>query len=902
MERLVNATTPASQTPQGPEQLLLQLFRQAAGNPNPGDFLDVPVDLFPQGSQARHLLEGFADMLARMKEKEEALRHSQQSYEQLVNTIDGIVWEADAQTFEFRFVSKQAERLLGYPTERWLTEPTFWPDHMHPDDRPWAPTYCSIATKEKRNHDLQYRMIAADGRIVWLRDIVTVVIEDNTPALLRGVMIDITEQKEAEDRLREMEEQYRAIFEATSDGLVINDMDGIVVEVNQAFCEMHRYSRHEFIGSDLTRLHPPGSQPVYWEYLDTVKDGRVFMTQVEHIHQRKDGTLFNVEVVGSQFNLGGKPHILGVVRDVTERVRAYELLEERVEERTRELSTLLEVSKNITSTLDLKPLMMRILDQIKVVTGYDSSSISVLEGNKLSFLELRGPTREKMGIEWSIPVGKLGAIWEELLRGAPVIIPDVHGDTPMARAFRDAAGTDFEVEFGHIHSWLGAPLLSKERVIGMLALSHAEPDRYGLHDAGLVTAIANQAAVSIENARLYEQAQTTGRITGALSETASRVAYGGSLDGTLNDICRQVVEATSAVASAVLLFGPETRDFGPETRDAYIAGAHGLPEDFVAVVNRTLAAGAVMESIQALLRREVTVVPRLDPRLYQLVAEYPDYRIVRDFVLTEPFDYFVSVPMIYGDDLVGGLIVYYPRGSQMDEALLAFQAAIADQTAVAVQNTRLLTQVQEKAALEQRHHLARELHDSVTQSLFSINLISRSIEVMADRDGSQSVELTKKIGSLRQLTQGALAEMRALIFELRPGALEEEGLAQAIRKHAAAIQSRDMLRIDVVAEDQKIPRLNPDVEEALYRITQEALHNIVKHARASNVEITLRPDGDLLLLQVTDDGVGFDVEKVPAGHMGLGTMGQRAAALNAAYEVTSAPGMGTTVSVRLLIT
>lgn len=108
-----------------------------------------------------------------------------------------------------------------------------------------------------------------------------------------------------------------------------------------------------------------------------------------------------------------------------------------------------------------------------------------------------------------------------------------------------------------------------------------------------------------------------------------------------------------------------------------------------------------------------------------------------------------------------------------------------------------------------------------------------------------------------------------------------------------------MLRIEVVAEDEKIPRLKSDAEEALYRITQEALHNIVKHAQANKVDITLQLENDLLLLQVRDDGVGFDVEKVPAGHMGLGTMGQRAAALNADYRVESAPGAGTTVSVRL---
>ncbi|MDQ4099436.1 MAG: PAS domain S-box protein, partial [Chloroflexota bacterium] len=135
------------------------------------------------------------------KRAETALRRSRQSYQDLVHTIDGIVWEADAATVRFSFVSDQAERLLGYPTARWIEEPTFWQDHMHPDDRDWGTSFCATATAEKRDHEFEYRMIAADGRVVWLRDIVTVVVEDDRPVKLRGVMVDITERKQTEQDL-----------------------------------------------------------------------------------------------------------------------------------------------------------------------------------------------------------------------------------------------------------------------------------------------------------------------------------------------------------------------------------------------------------------------------------------------------------------------------------------------------------------------------------------------------------------------------------------------------------------------------------------------------------------------------------------------------------------------------
>jgi PAS domain S-box-containing protein len=204
-----------------------------------------------------------------------------------------------------------------------------------------------------------------------------------------------------------------------------------------------------------------------------------------------------------------------------------------------------------------------------------------------------------------------------------------------------------------------------------------------------------------------------------------------------------------------------------------------------------------------------------------------------------------------------------------------------------------------QAADEERARIARELHDSVSQALFSITLHARAAELALERGGvGQHHPAARNVAQLHDLTQGALAEMRALIFELRPKELAEEGLVAAIRKQAAALTAREGLPITV---DGPWERLNlPDgAEEHLYRIVQEALNNTIKHAAASRAAVTVRGGLDVVTITVDDDGCGFDTAVEHAGHFGRGTMTDRAAAIGADLAIRSAPGAGTTLTVRL---
>jgi PAS domain S-box-containing protein len=204
----------------------------------------------------------------------------------------------------------------------------------------------------------------------------------------------------------------------------------------------------------------------------------------------------------------------------------------------------------------------------------------------------------------------------------------------------------------------------------------------------------------------------------------------------------------------------------------------------------------------------------------------------------------------------------------------------------------LRRQAAELASSEERSHLARELHDSVTQALFSMTLLSRSIELLLEKDPSQ---VPGKLASLRELQRDALAEMRALIFELRPGNIEEHGLIQALRTHSASLSGRIGLPVVVEADLPERPPI--EVEETLYRIAQEALHNVVKHASARQVRLEVGRVPEGVRLRVVDDGRGFDPTKVPDGHLGLTGMRARAERIGGRLTVASTPGTGTLVEV-----
>ncbi|NMB57829.1 MAG: GAF domain-containing sensor histidine kinase [Chloroflexi bacterium] len=265
--------------------------------------------------------------------------------------------------------------------------------------------------------------------------------------------------------------------------------------------------------------------------------------------------------------------------------------------------------------------------------------------------------------------------------------------------------------------------------------------------------------------------------------------------------------------------------------------------------------------------------------------------------LSKEFSSLLSVPIEIREENYGSLTLYYRKQHAVTEEEISLARDFSNQAALAIDNARMRTQIKQDAVTEERNRLARELHDSVTQNLFSANLIADTIPVLIQRNPQKALE---GLDELRLLTKGALAEMRSLLLELRPNALEDTSLEDLFHQLAETASGR--LRKPVSLEIKGQAFLPSDIRLTFYRIAQEALNNIIKHAEAETIKIslTLTPDEvdgtcTSAVLVIQDDGCGFKDIPDSAIHLGFCIMKERAQNAGADLEIKSKVNIGTTI-------
>jgi signal transduction histidine kinase len=421
-------------------------------------------------------------------------------------------------------------------------------------------------------------------------------------------------------------------------------------------------------------------------------------------------------------------------------------------------------------------------------------------------------------------------------------------------------------------SWLGVPILAGERVVGVISVQAHRSHAWGEEDQMLLFTIADQVAMALDNARLFDELERRVRELEALYQADAKLYRRLELDQvlqTLVDIALDILKAEKGslmvwddrrerlVVRVATGFAPETMaymSFGPGEGSAGRVAVTGEP----AIVEDT----------------------HLDPSVITRITEQEGIRS------------FLHMPIEIGGKIFGVFNVDYTYPRAFGENEVRLFTALAQRAAMAIETAQLHAQAQELAVVEERGRIARDLHDAVTQTLFSASLIAEVLPRIWEQD---PVEGSERLEELRELTRGALAEMRALLLELRPLSVAEAEMGELLRQLADAVAGRARLSVTLeIGQEQSLP---PEVKVALYRIAQEALNNVAKHAHASQCKIGLRSERQRLVLEISDDGRGFDVNVVPPNRLGLGIMRERAVSAGARIEIESQIDLGTNVRV-----
>ena len=676
-----------------------------------GSKFPVEINLSKLTHRGQTVLIAVAREITARQDAQQALIESEERYRSIVTAMsEGVVMQDAAG--RIIACNDSAERILGLTRDQMMGLTSLDPrwQAVHEDGSPSTGDEHPIVITRQTGQP-QYNVVLgvhrADGGLAWVSVNTQPLYRpgEHQPYAVVASFTDITAQRQAALDLSESEARYRALFENSIDGVLLTGPDGSIFAANPAAChllgrteeEICRAGREGVVDQSDPRL------PILLEERTRTGKFRGELTLV-----CKDGTRFPAEASSAVFvDRNGNLRTSMVIRDITERKQTYQLLEQRVAERTRELAALLEVSRNVVSVLELKPLLRVILTQLRTVLDFTGAGIAVLEDGQLRMLAYEGLGPGEKMLEVLIPLDQDSGYRRVILERKPVIIPDIWGDSPWITDVRKGWDDEAMALVAHAHSWLGVPLISNGELMGVLRVDHVDPNRFTEDDARLVMAFADQASMAIENAWLHEQAQRV-------------------------------------------------------------------------------------------------------------------------------------------------------------------------------------------AALEERQRLARELHDSVSQAMYGIVLGTKTAQALLTRSPADAAE---PLAYVQSLAESSFAEMRALIFELRPDSLESEGLVAALTRQVEIVRARHGIAIH--AELCEEPALPLDRKEALYRIAQEALTNVTKYAHAQNVTLRMTQPADVIILEVSDDGIGFDVLGPTPGHLGLRTMRERAQRARGTFCIESTRGKGTRIEVRM---
>lgn len=526
---------------------------------------------------------------------------------------------------------------------------------------------------------------------------------------------------------------------------------------------------------------------------------------------------------------------------MTTEINLIELIENKEDEDNSEIS---ELSGLLESGLLGQRLFQAISEGVLLV---DPATDEIIEANPASE-QIFGYSREKL----------LGRLYQNLLR------PEAH----LLYAKQKKAIEAGEVVQGHLGALHQDGYLLYLKVSGSHMLYRGKP-----HILQIIQEVARQNnPPEITKAEQKSSLVRPDKVSQSIFTTPNEVM---SLMGLLLHQLKLKMNYSSSA-----IFGVQDLEFKLLNYTSHLVDQANVPFHSGIIQVKALH--------EMLWKRQPVVIKDIwnSPLLKDFLKDWPKERLKENFKRLHSWAIF---PIIAEEQVVGAISLAQSQPDYFSPDHVKFAQNVIIHAIQA--RSRLYGRVQSEAIYEERQRMARELHDSVTQVFYGIELEANSARALLKRGDNEQVG--QQIEGILQLAEAGLAEMRALLLELRPESLETEGLVGALQKQRAALQVRYNLKIETELGQE--PDLPVETKEVLYRIAQEALQNVVKHGQATKINLRLIYNPDLVILEVEDDGRGFDPAGAFPGHMGLITMNERARKLGGTLFIESEPGQGTHV-------
>ena len=531
---------------------------------------------------------------------------------------------------------------------------------------------------------------------------------------------------------------------------------------------------------------------------------------------------------------------------------------ETEQRRRKELETLEQVSLSLRQADTREELFIILLTETRSLFNAGSGAILTPCEDKFEYTIVQGP----QNIEAFFSHQRFAE--DKLVEIITAEEPDFLPDLPF-----DKLG---------IGSAILLPIRFKQQTYGAMILHWIEHREFPAEERHMLNTIADMAGIAIERMHILEnlEVQVTDRTLEltTLYELTALLAAKGDLTDTLQQTLERLLETINSFSGAIHLMDPEYNELD-------LIAHQGFDSETESSLQTILPDHILWE--QLVERSEPLLLMNIDSK-----------GLITAGIHNLEIKNYIGAPIQSGRETLGIISVFYTSDHDPSLDEISLLNLVADQVGIAVERTRLREQAEQAAIMTERQRLARELHDAVTQSLYSISFLAKASRNFAQSGEWEQVE--QHLGSLQDTAQQALKEMRLLIYELLPTSFEQQGLESVLRHRLESVEQRAGVEVEFLATGSF--NLPAEVQFDIYRIAQESLNNILKHAAATEVKVQLVGSEYGLEMTIEDNGTGFDPHQTSGG-IGLDSMNDRADKLGGKFTINSDPGQGTRVKLTI---